>query len=251
MPARPVITVGVDLAAQPKNTAAAVLRWESGQVLVESVRVNQTDADLVGVASGARMIGIDSPLGWPDAFVDFVAAQRDGRPVADLVADKRSLTLRATDHFVHSQFGLRPLSVSADLIGHVAIRAVGLLEQLAAADVAVDRSGVSGRVAETYPAGAVRQWLPKFVRYKGKDSSAVRSEMLTAIGTTLGLSYADAADADKCIEVDHAFDALLCALVSRALLLKQTKPPPARLRAIAQREGWIVVPTGSLADLSI
>lgn len=250
MPVRPVVTVGIDLAAQPKNTAVAALRWESGRALVEAVRVNQSDADLVAIARGARMVGIDSPLGWPDAFVEFVAAQRAGRPIAGLVADKKSLVLRATDRFVAAEFGLRPLSVSADLIGHVAIRAAGLLEQLASAGITVDRSGTTGQVAETYPAGAIKWWLSGFGRYKGKDNLAVRAELLQVLAETVPLSFADRSDRELCQTVDHAFDAVLCALVARALVLKQTARPPAGLVAVARREGWIVVPTGALADLT-
>jgi predicted nuclease with RNAse H fold len=249
MPVPIEVTVGIDLASQPKNTAAAVVRWEPGRAVVESVRIRQDDADLVTLAAGAQMVGIDSPLGWPDRFIDFVAAQRDGRSVLDLVAAKRSLTLRATDHYVMEHFRLRPLSVSADLIGHVAIRAAGLLEQLRIAGIAVDRSGVSGQVAETYPAGAVRQWMPKFARYKGSDGAAVRAAMLKVIVRQVHLSFASRADRAQCIDVDHAFDALLCALVGRALLVKKTAPPPDQLLAPARREGWIVVPTGALTDL--
>lgn len=126
-----VVTAGVDLAAQAKNTAIAVVRWIPGHAVVDSVAVNQNDDDIVRVAKRARLVGIDSPLGWPDRFVDFVVAQRDGS-AAEFTDDKKSLVLRRTDHFVHEEFGLRPLSVSADLIGHVAIRAVRILDLLPA-----------------------------------------------------------------------------------------------------------------------
>lgn len=244
-----VLTAGVDLAAQDRNTATAVVRWTPGNAVVGSIAINCADDDIVQLAKVVRLVGIDSPLGWPERFIDFVAAQRDGS-AAEFTGDKKSLVLRRTDHFVNQEFGLRPLSVSADLIGHVAIRAVRILDLLRDTGVRVDRSGLTGRVAETYPAGAIRRWLPDDRRYKGKDNLAVRAAMLRRVEAVVPMSFADPADRVRCEQSDHAFDALLCALVARAVVLKQTARPPKSDRELARREGWIAVPVCDLDVLT-
>jgi hypothetical protein len=48
---------------------------------------------------------------------------------------------------------------------------------------------------------------------------------------------------------DHALDALICALVGRAIVAGCSAEVPPELRSAAEREGWIHVPTGELAAL--
>ena len=66
-----VITAGIDLAASPATTGLAVL---SGRRIVE-LAVGVDDDALVTACDGhgAVKIGIDSPLGWPRAFVAMLA----------------------------------------------------------------------------------------------------------------------------------------------------------------------------------
>ena len=47
---------------------------------------------------------------------------------------------------------------------------------------------------------------------------------------------------------DHAFDALICALVARAHQRGQCHPIPSDLSAAAAREGWIAVPVRQSLD---
>ncbi|MGH3766071.1 MAG: hypothetical protein ACRDTX_13140 [Pseudonocardiaceae bacterium] len=46
-------------------------------------------------------MGIDCPLGWPRAFVAFVAAHGADQPLPTTGPDTRSLGLRTTDIAVH------------------------------------------------------------------------------------------------------------------------------------------------------
>jgi predicted nuclease with RNAse H fold len=98
MAPRPVRTVGIDLAAQPKNTATARIEWSSRGAMVTNVAVDQSNEQIVVLAQGAAKVGIDAPLGWPLEFIDFVIAQRDGLslPPTDLDG-RRQLAFRETD----------------------------------------------------------------------------------------------------------------------------------------------------------
>ena len=78
--------------------------------------------------------GIDSPLGWPSAFVSFVARHSAGSVSPPAPGGgalwRRGLAYRMTDEVVRASTGLIPMSVSADRIGHAAFRAAGLLALL-------------------------------------------------------------------------------------------------------------------------
>jgi Protein of unknown function (DUF429) len=64
-----VITVGIDLAAQDKDTAACRIEWSGGGASVSVPDVGLADDALVDrVISGDR-VGIDAPFGCPDEFV--------------------------------------------------------------------------------------------------------------------------------------------------------------------------------------
>jgi predicted nuclease with RNAse H fold len=240
-----VITVGVDLAAEPKTTAVAVVDWSRG-ARVTALACPADDNVIVALAAGATKIGIDCALGWPEPFVEFVLAHRAGGALsaADSVAARRPLAYRATDVYCQ-RHGLRPLSVSADRIAHAAFRAVALLPKLGAG---TDRSG-AGLVVETYPAGSLRRWgLPA----RGYKSSAeLLARNADAIRVALDLTFADAASGKLFQTSDHAFDAVIAALTARAALLPGgVDEIPVELIPLARVEGWIALPTpDSLARL--
>jgi hypothetical protein len=237
-----VRTLGVDLAAEPSRTAAVIVDWTDGQAEVTDVVTAADDGTIVSIADGIAKIGIDCPLGWPDAFVDFVVQHRAGRvdPPADTIDARRPLVLRATD--LHcTAAGHRPLSVAADRIAHAALRAAALLARLGE----TDRSG-AGRIVEAYPAGSLRIWgLP----HRGyKQDPAVIAASLDTLADRIGLRFADGTRA-RCLASDHAFDALVVALTARAAAIGQVEPPPAELTARARREGWICLPDPALEAL--
>jgi hypothetical protein len=47
---------------------------------------------------------------------------------------------------------------------------------------------------------------------------------------------------------DHTFDALICALATRAAALGLTYPPPADVQELAEVEGWIHAPRPGTLD---
>jgi hypothetical protein len=142
-----MLTVGVDLASQPKRTAACRVRWTAGAVEVFPPEFGIDDGRLLALAAEADRLGIDVPLGWPDAFVTAVSAHHEGRACPG--GDQRSLCFRETDRVVHRET-LRPaLSVSSDRIALPAMRAAAVLSALAASGTPVNRAGL-GRIVEVY-----------------------------------------------------------------------------------------------------
>jgi hypothetical protein len=74
----PVITAGLDLAAMPERTALASIEWAGTRAIVRDIVCPAGDEVILEVIGQAGKTGIDCPLGWPDAFADFVAAHRSG-----------------------------------------------------------------------------------------------------------------------------------------------------------------------------
>ena len=186
-------TYGIDLASQPKKTAACLIEWNGRRGRVDSVSGGQDDHQLLSVMEredDVTRVGIDSPFGWPRDFVEVVSAYlRDGRwPDAPGSSEAQQLMrLRATDRAVHKLTALTPLSVSTDRIGVVAMRCARLLAAYwRSAGQSPDRSG-SGRILEVYPAGALRCWGVAVANehdpgsYKGNDPGASARRERTAL----------------------------------------------------------------------
>jgi len=243
-------TVGVDLAAEPKKTALAVIDWSDGVARVESVRLGAGNDAVTEAVLACDRTGIDAPFGWPDAFVRMVSEHHAGRLSATSgLANRegrRPLTKRRTDLVVQAATGISPLSVSADLIAHVALRCAGILAELG--DLGIDVGRVDGRVVEAYPAAALRTWGLVSRGYKSAQNRVTLGELVDAL-----LAAADwlelGAFQTICRESDDALDAVLAAVIARAAAVGCTALPEGDDRAVAEREGWIHVPTGGLQAL--
>src|SRR3990172_1919274 len=123
-----MVTLGVDFAAQDKNTAACKIKWELGSGRVEGVFLRLGDAQLMELFGQVDRIGIDIPFGWPQAFVEGVCAHNMFEALPP--AEKKNLCYRRTDLFVAEHVGKQPLSVSSDRIGVPALRAAALFDRL-------------------------------------------------------------------------------------------------------------------------
>lgn len=241
-----MLTVGVDLAAEAKGTAVAWVEWDAERAVVRRVLWRADDEAVLGALAEADKAGIDCPLGWPDAFVAFVAEHQRG-PVTmpDGFPDKgwkRPLTMRLTDLVAWRETGLRPLSVSADLIGHVALRCACLLAESARRGLVIDRSG-GGKIAEVYPAASLKVWGLLHTGYKRRGDRQPLGALVDDLATRTApwLELGDAAPV--CRERHDAFDAVIAALAARAVVLDLTRRPetPEEITA-ARTEGWIAFP---------
>jgi predicted nuclease with RNAse H fold len=249
-----VDVLGIDLAAEAKATGAVRVARDASAWSATTVAGRLDDDALVDAVRTVDVVGVDSPLGWPAAFVDAIEAHGSFRPWPGGV-DRSSLTHRATDRAIR-EHGIRAaLSVSADKLGSVAMRCA-LLQRRWAEEVwgaPAARDG-SERLVETYPAAALASWGIESRGYKDRRdpaaASVVRRRIVTELETTLG-SWLDLQPArEGCIESDHVLDGLLCALVAIAAKAASTHPPTDSERDAARREGWILVPSSSLSSLT-
>lgn len=247
-------TAGIDLAAEPRGTALAVITWGRSAAALTELSTGLDDDTLADVAVEVDSVGIDCALGWPDEFLAFVAAHARGDRLdrgtagagpAEGMAWRRRLAYRETDRVVRAETGRWPLSVSTDRLGLTAMRCAALLDTLDRRGLDVDRSG-AGRVAEVYPAATLRRWGLDTRGYK--IDSARRAALLDDLrrrAPWLDLGAHDVLLAAN----DDAFDSLIACLATRAHALGRSLPVPDELRAQARREGWVALPTCPLEDL--
>ena len=241
--------LGIDLAAQPQRTGIALLEVVADRPSLAPVHVPGSDDALVELAAAVDVVGVDAPLGWPVNFVAAVSAHERLEPWLGRV-DRGELCFRRTDEHVRGRTGRWPLSVSTDKLGIVAMRCALLQERFAAeawGGKRQPRDG-SGRLVETYPAGALHVWgLPRN-GYKGKEerARAVRAAILDGLQTIADLGEL----AEASIASDDTLDAAVSALIGWMATSGRTIAPSGqdacRLAAV---EGWIHLPTGSPSEL--
>ncbi len=228
----------------------ATLEWSATGAVVCDVQTVVSDADILAAAPGADKVGIDAPFGWPDAFVDVVSAHHIGDvPHEQSLFTDAGVTrfvARRTDEWVRATTGLIPLSVSADRIAYVALRAIRLLAHLDGPDF--DTGRVNGTAVEAYPAAALKIWGFRHKRYKGRPQQVTLAELVGEL--EIQAPWLDFGSARTvCTTSDDAFDAVITALIARAAALNLTVLPDAEHAAIAQREGWIHIPGAPLDAL--
>ena len=249
-----MLTAGVDLAAEPRGTALAVIDWSGEVARVVELTVGASDGRIVAVAPTVASLGIDCAFGWPDDFVAFIAGHSAGgrldRSPAESTGSgmdwRRRLAYRETDRVVRRLTGRWPLSVSTDRLGLTAMHCAALLESLGDGIGPVDRSG-AGFAAEVYPSATLRTWGFSTAGYKA--DAAIRAGLLDSL-----LERAPWLDpgpmAALMVASDDAFDAVIASLAARAHALGLWHRPPPESLDRAGREGWIVLPTVDLAQLA-
>jgi hypothetical protein len=240
-----VRTVGIDVSSQPRGTASCSIEWTGSGARIESVETSIGDARLESLLrERADKVGIDVPLGWPRPFVVAVESHADGRPFGEEKIER--LARRQTDLWVWKSTGQLPLSVTTDRIAYPAMRVARILGRLP--DLGSDRSG-AGKLVEVYPAAALRVWRLQYRQYKGAAGRAVLAGILGELKSRCPwLSASDSLW--TALSDDHCFDALVAALIARAVAAGRCHPIPLESVTIARSEGWIAVPmTGSLEGL--
>ena len=254
-------TLGIDLASQSKNTALCVIAWHDDATAEVRALARSDwhggpldDERLSGAILDCGKAAIDAPLGWPAPFVEALAAHDRLDPWPSAIGgERRRFERRATDFFVHDQGCKLPLSVSTDRIAYCAMRCAVILGDLSRV---LDRAELardgSGRVAEAYPDAALRRWLPELWAgapknsYKGVGDKAVERRELLLAGLLRGLGPAFTIAPEHqqaCVASDDVLDALVCALLARAVQRGETLWPQAGEQTrLARTEGWIHLP---------
>src|SRR5712691_11333541 len=119
--------LGMDLASEPKCTAACWLSFDEQGPKAELVEDRLDDVTLIRLIASSDRAAIDSPFGWPEPFLAATTQWRDSGRFPS--GPREPLRLRATDLYV-KQHALTPYSVSADKIGALAMRCALLLTGL-------------------------------------------------------------------------------------------------------------------------
>jgi predicted nuclease with RNAse H fold len=250
-------TWGVDVAVDPKKTALCSLTWSTTGAAVTLLDTADDNELISHLQHHDDVIGIDAPLGWPRDFAETVATYM-GSPARlwptghGQFDDSVYHRLRRTDKYVvevgaDRGIPIRPLSVSADKLGATAMKAAWLSAQLGKE---IDRSGLTGRFVEVYPAAAVLMWGLDFGKYKSLKKADER-EAVQRCARQLKEALGFPMEGLDGLDNEHQLDALICALVARAARCGMTLPPPPMHTEAAQYEGWIHLPDRPLTDLLV
>jgi hypothetical protein len=114
--------------------------------------------------------------------------------------------------------------------------------------VPVDRSGTTGKLAEVYPAAALRAWGLTSSGYKGKPNASVCEVLASELAQRCGALTSVVAECLRGCD-DDGLDAVVAAIVAKAVLTGDTSRPVGVDLAAARREGWIHIPTVSLEEI--
>ena len=204
-------------------------------------------------------VGIDAPFGWPEPFLDALVAYRHS-PAWPTGLDNPldECRWRETDRAVHRRSAKWPLSVSADKIAAPAMRCATLLTHIAE-QVGETRSretaaGSAARSIRTRRCAAG----PRMRRSASPPAKATRVRRPRRSGWTcwprssarLAFRDPDRRLQKVAIEDDY-LDALICALVARAVDLGRTHGPEGEEETRrAPVEGWIHLPSGPADELA-
>jgi predicted nuclease with RNAse H fold len=238
--AEPLLTAGVDLSTDPAKTAACVIEWRRRSAVIRTLKLDVSDEEIRSIAANCAKLGIDAPFGWPREFVRAVHAYAT-QPVWPS-ATPSWLSRRETDRQVLSLTKLNPLAVAADRIGSTAMRCAGILAGIGVSD----RSG-EGRACEVYPAAALKRWRLAHQGYKLKDAEQGPKNVLAANVSSLRLALPALGvgeDQEALLRSsDDAFDAMVAAIVAKAVVDKRAVAPKGDVQlGLAREEGWIWLP---------
>ena len=244
-----MLIAGLDLAAEPKGTALATIDFSTTSASLNSLQVGVDDQTILETASRIDKLGIDCALGWPIDFTNFLqvhkAADSDSASFDGGIDLRRALAYRETDRATREMTGRWPLSVSTDRLGMTAIRCAGLLSKLASQKHNVSRAG-EGLVVEVYPAASMRIWGLHSAGYRNsKDTRRTLLQELNEVAPWFDISEFGALMIESC----DAFDSVFAALAARAVSLGASTSAPAAHLKRAKIEGWMHLPTISIAAL--
>lgn len=130
---KPITLIGVDCAAQPKNTGLAWAIPDGEALVVREARCASNEASAASIVaqwvegSHRVLLALDAPLGWPAEMGRELARHQAGAP---LTPAAHAMFRRLTDDEIYRRFRKRPLEVAADRIARAAHAALKFLEEL-------------------------------------------------------------------------------------------------------------------------
>ena len=243
-----MISAGIDLAAEPKGTALALIEFTNNKAKLSYLEQGLDDQALITQTHNADKVGIDCAFGWPIKFSQFIVKHQD-LTSTDLIDGgmdyRRELSFRETDREIRRLTGRWPLSVSTDRLGLTAIRCAGLLSKYQAKGIEIDRAG-SKLLVEVYPGATLRNWKLDTTGYRiNPEARASLLEQLGHLAPWLEISTFRT----QMIESADCFDAVIAALAARAVYLGDYNKPTNEQLESARVEGWICLPSSDLQIL--
>jgi hypothetical protein len=184
------------------------------------------------LAKGSVTVAIDTPLGWPAAFLDLLLHRRLPNSIPE-IQHKNNILFRRTDQILVEN-GHRPLSVVQDLISSASTKGMFFLERARLTQTQLgiwtgDEKPRRLRVTaiETYPAPCK----------KGQMFDAAVAEIAKAE------DFRKVCDRKRHVEADVK-DALYCALVAFELVHRREGllSPDSAGHPVSAEEGWIWIP---------
>lgn len=242
--------IGVDCATDPRKTGLCLGRFTKGRLNIEEVRLGDDEDSMLRCLLGwldsptRTLIGLDAPLGWPDALRNTLPDHRAGQGTGH---DSRAMFSRVTDAFIqkHPCFGKWPLEVGANFIARTANHTLALLDELRRelklpVGLAWDPETWSKVAAiEVYPWATLVAHGVEVPSYKLKGQRDGRAQILEGL---LNESV-DIAEAARCccLESADALDSVVAALAVADFVRGHAMGPPEEMTEVARREGWIWV----------
>jgi hypothetical protein len=170
-------------------------------------------------------LGIDTPLGWPEAFHALLAGSAP--EVLPTSKARNPLLMRTTERWLAERRDLAPLSAVQDLIGSQSTKGLAFLHALG---------------LETSEPGV---WNGEL---EGIQVTAIEAYPAACHGSVVVAGQRSALPQQGQGEHQDIQDALTCAIVARLFATdREALAKPAQ--DISVREGWIWVPSDNLREL--
>jgi hypothetical protein len=245
--------VGVDFATDSgKKTWIARGKRDKNELVIDLL-ASVAHKDILGLAKGASVIGIDVPFGWPIRFKDALQRYRADNPVTL----QAPFPERLTDINIRNKLNLTPLSVAAQLIGRCTWEAARLLAEAKSADYCINPTELTKKrsVIEVYPKATLcslsrmaKADFNNLQHYKkGARAPANRGEICELVLRRLSIKFEDPNKACQDMQTHHdALDAALALVTADAFSRGEVLPPLQNADQAAQ-EGWIYYPADAYA----
>jgi predicted RNase H-like nuclease len=240
-----MIVVGIDCATDPKKVGIALADCDKGRCALVAVELGESQELLARKiasslpSSGAALLALDAPLGWPASLGPALVQHAAGEPVRQ---NPNLLFRRGTDRFVKAEIGKQPLDVGADRIARTAVAALRLVADIRKLTghpipLAWSPEISDGPAAiEVYPAATLTAHGLRASGYKALRDEEQRAKILQGLRDRVeiepSLRSLLRSNAD-------ALDAVVCVLAGSDFIRGGALPPPNLDEA--KREGWIWV----------